>query len=55
MERVRTDVFYTHHVVPRRDDEFLLLVMPGSALLVVMLRARNRQTGVSGILKKELA
>lgn len=32
----------THHVVPGRNDEFLLLVMSGSALLIVMLCSRNR-------------
>lgn len=39
----------TYHVVPCRDDEFLLLVMSGSALLVVMLRSRNRSSRISEI------
>lgn len=37
----------THHVVPGRNDEFLLLVMSGSALLIVMLCSRNRSSCIT--------
>lgn len=37
----------THHVVPGRNDEFLLLVMAGSALLIVMLCSRGRTPYIS--------